>query len=149
MLNLFQHLNLNIMFILQSDYPSVIHSEILTALTRGDTTLVDDASNKAIEEMKGYLSARYDVNTLFSQTGSNRNIIVLKYALDIAVYNLYMIHNPIKLTQIRQIAFNRAIKWLEDIQAEKINPTDLPVYADVKNKSELLQGSNPKRHNHF
>lgn len=137
------------MFLELTDYPTVIHNEILTALTRGDNTLVDLASNNAVEEMKGYLNARYDIVTIFAQTGSSRNSIVLKYALDIAVYNLYMQHNPQKLTEVRQLAYERAFKWLSEIQKGNINPPDLPVLSPQDVHGQLLYGGNPKRNNHF
>jgi len=136
-------------FIQSTDYPSVIHAEILTALTRGDATIVPEAEDKAIEEMKAYLSSRYDVENIFNKTGSARNKLILQYTLDIAIYRLHIIHNPQKMPESRLALYEQALEWLKQVSKGMINPVDLPVLTPQNEKGQLLYGSNAKRNNHF
>ena len=75
-------------FIELKDYDASIHKEILDALVREDDTLVEICEDRAIAEMRCYLSKRYDCNKIFNATGENRNQLVLMIAIDIAVYTI-------------------------------------------------------------
>lgn len=89
-------------FINPEDYDASIHREILGSLTRDDESIVEICEDRAIAEMRGYLSARYDVDAIFSAEGDARNQLVLMMAIDIAVYHIFSIHNPQKMSQIRK-----------------------------------------------
>jgi phage gp36-like protein len=136
-------------FIELTDYPAVIHSEILTALTRGDNTIIEDAEDRAVEEMKGFLTSRYDVDQIFNATGTNRNKLILQYTLDIAIYRLHLIHNPQKMPESRVVLYEQALEWLKQVSKGNINPKDLPVLMPQNIHGQLLYGSNNKRNNHF
>ena len=69
--------------------------------------------------MRGYLSARYDADTIFKAEGTARNELVLMMAVDIAVYHLFSIHNPQKMSQIRKDRYDRAMEWLKQVAAFK------------------------------
>lgn len=134
-------------FLSKQDFDSRIYAEILDAITRNDDTIVDVMIDVAISEMKGYLSARYDTDAIFSQSGSNRHPVILEFAKDIALYHLHSIHDPAKIPEIRVDRYKRAIEWLKEVNAGHINP-DLPLSQDQK-KDYVAFGSNPKRQNHY
>lgn len=83
-------------FITPQDYDASIHREILDALTRNDNAIIEICEDRAISEMRGYLSTRYDADAIFKTEGAARNELVLMMAVDIAVYHLFSIHNPQK-----------------------------------------------------
>ena len=95
-------------FIELSDYDASIHRDILDALTRNDDAIVEICEDRAIAEMRGYLSGHYDCDKLFAATGDERNQLVLMMALDIAIYHIFTIHNPQKLSQMRKDRYDRA-----------------------------------------
>lgn len=136
-------------FIESTDYPASIHAEILTALSRNTPTVIDECEERAIEEMKGYLSARYNVDEIFNKTGSARNKVILQYALDIAIYRLHIIHNPQKITEARVALYEQALEWLKQVNKGLINPPDLPVLTPQSEFGLFQYGSNLKRSNHF
>ncbi len=136
-------------FIVSTDYPATIHAEILTAITRNNSTVITDCENNAIDQVKGYLNARYDVDSIFSQTGVNRSKTILQYVLDIAIYRMHIAHNPQKITEARIALYEQALADLGKIQAGKINPPGLPVLTPQNDKGQLQFGSNTKRNNHF
>ena len=51
-------------FIELTDYDASIHREILDALTREDNAVVEICEDRAIEEMRCYLSKRYDCDRM-------------------------------------------------------------------------------------
>ena len=138
-------------FINPEDYDASIHREILDALTRNDDAIVEICEDRAIAEMRGYLSARYDVDALFAAEGEARNQLVLMMATDIAVYHLFCIHNPQKISQIRKDRYERAVEWLKQVAGFKIavdGASGLPE-EEQKRNSPWRMSSNPKRTNHL
>lgn len=138
-------------FIRPEDYDSTIHAEILDALTRSDGAVVEQCENDAIEEMKGYLSARYDVDAVFSKTGDERNPLVLMYAKDIAVYHIFCAHNPYKMSKVRQDRYDRAKEWLKLVSEGKllIHGAERLDKDETRNRSNFYIGANRLRETHF
>lgn len=143
-------------FIKIGDYDASIHREILDSITREDTAIVDICEDRAIQEMKSYLSDRYDLVALFPSAPADgaadtRNSLVLMMAIDISVYHLFSIHNPQKMSQIRKDRYDRAIEWLKQIMKGQVNiegATKLPSDT-LAAKSNFRIESNIKRTNHY
>lgn len=138
-------------FIDIEDYDASIHREILDALTRSDESIVEICEDRAIAEMRGYLGVRYDTDTLFAATGNMRNQLVLMMAIDIAVYHLFCIHNPQKLSQVRKDRYERAVEWLKQVATFKISVDGAPKLLEEERKQESpwSMTSNPKRATHL
>lgn len=143
-------------FISIDDYDASIHRDILDSITREDTAIVEICEDRAIQEMKSYVSDRYDVIALFPSapaTGvtDTRNSLVLMMAIDIAVYHLFCIHNPQKMSQIRKDRYDRAIEWLKQIMRGQINIEGATKISsdEMAAKSSFHIISNTKRTNHY
>lgn len=131
------------------DYASCIPADLLTRLTQGVGALLDDCENVAMELMRGYLSARYDVAAIFATAGTARNPIVLKYAIDITIYYLYQGQlEGDQVPEMRKDAYDAALQWLRRVQQQEINPPDLPLITDGT-KDYVQFGSNGKRSQHL
>ena len=138
-------------FINITDYDASIHREILDALTREDNSLVEICEDRAIAEMRCYLSGRYDCDAIFSAEGDQRHQLVLMMALDIAIYHIFSIHNPQKLSALRKDRYERAIEWLKAVNDGEISIDGAPLAPEevqVAHQSFRIV-SNYKRHNHF
>lgn len=138
-------------FIDLRDYDASIHREILDALTREDNAVVEICEDRAVAEMRCYLSKRYDCDKIFAAIGDERNQLVLMMAIDIAVYHIFCIHNPRNLSPMRKERYERAVEWLKAVAAEEISIDGVPLLPeDVRaNKSNFLMKSNRKRVNHW
>lgn len=92
-----------------------------------------------------------DVDAIFSAEGDARNQLVLMMAIDIAVYHIFSIHNPQKMSQIRKDRYERAVEWLKQVAAFKITIDGAPKLPEEEQKqnSPWLMSSNPKRTNHL
>ena len=138
-------------FIQTYDYNASVHREILDTITRDDEEVIEICEDRAIAEMRSYLSGRYDCNAIFAARGPERNTLILMMAIDIAVYHIFSIHNPQKISQVRVDRYNRAVEWLKAVAAGKISIADAPLLPEDtlrKNSPTLIHG-NPKRDQHF
>lgn len=138
-------------FVQLSDYDASIHREILDALTRDDDTIVEICEDRAIAEMRCYLSKRYDCDRIFSASGNDRHQLVLMMVLDIAVYHIFCIHNPQKLSQIRKDRYERAVEWMKAVAHEDISIEGAPMLPEEERMSgtSFRIRSNPKRVSHM
>lgn len=122
-------------FITTADYDATIHREILDALLRKDTAtydpqIVEICEDRAISQMRSYLSKRYDCEKIFSAQGGDRHPEILMFAVDIAVYHIFCQHNPYKIAQIRKDRYDRAMVWLKDVAKNTINIAGAPMLAE-------------------
>lgn len=138
-------------FITKSDYDSTLHAEILDALVRNDEAVIEQCENDAIAEMKGYLGGKYDVDAIFAKEGTQRNSLILMYAKDIAVYHMFCVHNPYKISKIRQDRYDRAIEWLKQVASGNILIVDADKLPDeeAKNRSNFSILSNRLKETHY
>lgn len=119
-------------FIQTSDYDATIHREILDSLLRTesasyDPQIVEVCENRAIAEMRSYMNKTYDCDAIFSATGTDRNDLVLMFAIDIAVFHIFCIHNPYKISKIRQDRYDRALEWLKGVMKGDITIDGAPL----------------------
>jgi len=137
-------------FIKIEDYDASIHREILDALVREDNSVIEICEDRAIEQMRSYLSRRYDCNAVFCASGDKRNALVLMMAIDIAVYHIFCLANPLKLSQMRKDRYERALEWLKQVADGGIS-VDIPQLPDdIQQKySQFVMISNSKRQNRF
>ena len=137
-------------FIDPNDYDATTHREIIDALTRGDDAILDICEDRAIEEMKSYLSGRYDVEALFNARDSERHPLVLMMCLDISTYHVYSLGDPRKLSNSnKKERYERAVEWLKGVQKGNVSINGAPLLEEEARTREFLYRSNPKRVTHF
>ena len=138
-------------FIQPSDCYASVHHEILDSLTRNDNAIIEICGYRAISEMRGYLSKRYDCNEIFKQIDENRNQLIVMMTIDLIVYHIFCIHNPLKLSQMRKDRYDRAMEWLRNVAKGNIDIDGAPLLPEDKAvyKSPYILRGNKKRVNHF
>jgi len=138
------------MYLSPTDILTHLNLEIIDEVQDGNTGAIDAAIDAAISEATGYLS-NYDVATIFAATGAARNAILLTYVKDIAIWHYIQLANPNIDMELREKRYNRAIDWLEAVQAGKIVPPLPPKPATTNNPTpgKIQFGSNAKRNTHY
>jgi len=136
-------------FLTKDDFVGSIKGNLLDQITEFDDDHIKRAIELAIEQMKGYLSARYDVDAIFDedQDPEDRNPVIVAYCIDIALYHLYRLLPSHKVPDMRTDRYYEAKEWLEGVMECKINPPNLPV-PDSGDKNYIKFGGNDKRDNH-
>jgi len=138
------------MFITQDDFKVVASESALKAITGTDPDSIENAIMEAQEEVAGYLRPKYDTDCIFAMEGDKRNRQLVMYVADIALYNMVASLPQRMGYETRLERYERAIKWLEGVQAGKIVP-DLPTSTNEEGGSVgqggiLAFGSGPDNH---
>ncbi len=113
-------------FVELRDYDASIHRDILDALVREDEPVIEICEDRAIAEMRCYLSKRYDCDRIFSATGEERNQLVLMMVIDIAVYHIFVSTTP-RNSPMRKDRYERAVEWMKAVAAEEISIEGAPL----------------------
>ena len=149
-------------FLTKTDYRSQISERDLQALTLLDdmadtpeevaTALREEAEQLAITEISSYLRGRFDMPTAFAAEGDDRNKQLVMMTVDVTIWNLCSKVAFANVSEIREIRYKAAIKWLERAERGLSNP-DLPRYPldpEKPNTRKLFRfGSNPVRSQSF
>lgn len=134
-------------FLTTSDlYLSIIQDE-LDEITRGDTAIVAQALLAAETDMRQWLYDTFDVDTVFAQTGTARNALLIQYGADIAIYFIVARGQGGQDFDDRKSRYDRAIQWLKSAAKTELY-SDLPRRAENK-QVHIIYGSNTKRSNYF
>lgn len=138
------------MFITEEDYKVVIGEAALKVISQTDEANRANAETEAQEEISGYLRPKYDCVAIFAAEGDERNRQIVMYTCDIALYHMVSAMPQKMGSEVRKERYERAIKWLEGVQAGKIIP-DLPCATDEQGNAvgeSIMYHSQPQlRHN--
>lgn len=142
-------------YLVQADFKTHIYAEIITEITRSDTTICPIAINEAISTAKGYLS-RFNKTKLFDDgaTGFVNDPQLLAAVKDIAVWRMIRLANPNLSIEMARTNYEDAINWLKDVQKGIADPDGWP-YKDDDTDTDFPEGnavsytSNTKRSNHY
>lgn len=138
------------MFVTEEDYRVVIGDAALKTVSQASAEVRECAEAEAIEEISGYLRPTYDVGQIFASEAEARNHLLVMYACDIALYHMTSAMPQKMGSEVRRERYERAIKWLEGVQAGKIVP-DLPLAmgddGEPQGGALLYHSQKPLRHN--
>lgn len=131
-----------------------LYEEISDEITREEDSIVQEAIDTAIDEVKGYI-AKYDLDTIFEPDAlEDRNKKLLSVTKDIAVWHVIILGNPNIEIAIREKRYIAAVDWLKGVQKGAIDPlfpmpTTIPVTGNGSDEGAIKWRANDKRNNHF
>lgn len=138
------------MFVTEEDYRVVIGEAALKTVSQASAEIRSAAEAEAIEEMSGYLRPTYDTERIFAAEGDERSPLMVMRAADIALYHMVSAMPQKMGSEVRRERYERAIKWLEGVQAGKIVP-DLPLAGGEDGPAAggalIFHSQPPLRHN--
>ena len=115
------------MFLTTEDYTALIRNEIKDILLENYSEIkLHIAQQMAIDQVKNYLSGRYDVAEIFSKEGTERNAHIVMLTLDCTLYHLYTSTVPKRMPEIRSVRYQDAIDWLKAVGSGEIS-ANLPL----------------------
>lgn len=131
------------MFATPEDLKNTIYEYQVDQITDGDESIVLQALMAAEAEVKSYLTAndkkewldgrpRYDVEAIFSKTGTDRNPLILAHILTIAKWRIAELCNVDFIYEKAKDRYDRATDWLKQLSAGKINLSELPALSDTE-----------------
>lgn len=135
------------MFLTKSELKTVADVNLIDKITNLDDGIVDAIIQESTSLMQSYLQPRYDTQAIFSATGTQRHLTVLKYLKDIVIYEIYIRHTR----QTNEVALQRqqeAMRWLEKINKGEFS-ADLPLAGTEENSPLAAFGGNTRYTSHF
>lgn len=114
-------------FLDPTELKTVAPQEVLNLITGQDDSIAATIISESIDLMKSYLYGAFDTEAIFSKTGAERSLIVLKFLKDIVIHEIY-IRRSRSANEVTQARYNEALLWLEKVAEGKITPA-LPLKA--------------------
>lgn len=98
---------------------------LLNDISENDDTILNELESFAIDEVTSYLKPRYDVEYIFSRTGSTRSPIVRRIVTDFIICYLWERTNSNEVPDSLVERCEKNTEWLKDVAKGLIAP-DLP-----------------------
>lgn len=118
------------MYVVKKDYAGRISLELLNMILSDsgatEAELLAQASTTAEGMLTSLAGVLYDIAPELAKTGSDRNGLLLKYAKDIATYELYQRIDDYQIPEKAIKNYNDAVDALEKIAQGKV-PLSLPL----------------------
>lgn len=112
---------------------------LLNDISENDDDILGELEEFAIDEIKTYLSPRYDVDYIFSQVGSKRSPILRRITTDFVICMLWERTNSNEIPDALMERCEKNTQWLKDVRDGKSNP-DLPLKDPEYELTTLFQG---------
>ena len=135
------------MYAIESDFHNLIAKDDFDAALAEGFTSMEAITRTACATVQNYLYQRYRIRSEFDKMGDDRNAHLVMIVCDIALYHMVSAMPQKMGSEIRKERYERAIKWLEGVQAGKIIP-DLPLVINEDNMpgGTTLFSSQPQLH---
>lgn len=133
------------MYLKAEELNGSMYAHIIDEITEGDTQIVLQAIEAAIEEVRSYLRVRYDVTKVFEAEGSARNALILENTKVITVWNIIKLSNAETIYEMWKERYDRVINYLVKVADGEAAP-DLPLITNEQGNIVIKAkfGSNPK-----
>jgi len=126
------------------DLKKQIRQSVLSQVIEQDASLLHEAELATLAEIESYLRSRFDVQAIFATTGTDRNALLVMYAVDILLYHLHSRINPSQIPDLRIERYNNAIEWLKAVAKGMLSPA-LPTIESNENSTKFMIGSQKRR----
>ena len=114
-------------FLTVDDYRVVTCPADLEIICQSSDEIRQQAERVAMEEVAGYVRARYDIDAAYAQTDMFRNMLLVQLTVSIALWWLGQWLPGMLGGDMRETLYNNAIERLKDIQKGNFIP-DFPEY---------------------
>jgi phage gp36-like protein len=120
------------MFLTIDDYKKRIRDNVLRQMIEDNDDLLKELETDAQSFIESRLRGKYDVESIFSNVGSERHPLIVACMIDIVIYYLTMRVSPKQAQETRVKLYEDACKWLSEVKKGDTIP-DLPILEPSKN----------------
>lgn len=133
-------------FITKADYITNKRVDEINQIIDDDDSVLDEAEEEAISEVRDYLFQRYDVDTIFSQVEAARSKSVVRWVKHLVMRNIYSLTSEDNVPDDVIVNAERTIEILEQIAGGE-RTAELPRLQDenAEPKTIFRWGSVTKR----
>jgi phage gp36-like protein len=113
------------MYITIDELKSALYSYQAQEIVEANNDILLMNITAAEAEVRSYLAGAYDVDAIFSATGTARNALLMELTKNIAVWYIVRLSNVDLIYQHAKERYDAAIEWLNRVADGKLSP-DLP-----------------------
>lgn len=136
------------MYIETNEITTHLGVEQIEAISDGNSTMLEEAINSALVQVRGYLKGKYDIAAEFAKTGTARNSLLVTYVKDIAVWHFINICHVNTSIEERAKRRDDAVKDLMKAQKGDFD-FELPPLPAEQKADTITYSSNRRRNNHY
>lgn len=136
-------------FLKDNDYEDQVRSEIRQLLDNSpDQYRLRRAEEKAVAQMKMYLSSRYDIESIFRTPGENepddRNAFIVMTLIDIVLYHLWSKERGKEVPKVRNDRYQDALDWMKSVgNGEELSDLPAKEAADISGGVQIYSAYPP------
>lgn len=141
------------MFLEPHELKSASIPEIINNAVNNNEDVVRTIIQESIQEMRSYLSERFDVDAIFEpipeatteepEPKDKRNKVIIKHLKKIVIFEIYQRRGD-AMTESVEKGYNEALNWLEKVASGKIPAGDLPYKPEDAEDIFIKFGGNTK-----
>jgi phage gp36-like protein len=128
------------MFLAKEDFYNQIRQLRFEQMTEDSTLVIEQASSEAVAVVRNYLFSLYDTEVIFTQTGSNRNTLVMLWCKNIAVFILHKRLPQAMIPPHVQVSYEDTLRMLDKVASGNM-PVDLPPRKEDTNGDGVLDSN--------
>lgn len=137
-------------FLQETDFKKQIREDTLDRIINDDASILYNAELATIAEIESYLRVRFDVSQIWNKTDTQRNALLVMYAVDILLYHIHSRIAPQQIPPLRGIRYDSAIAWLKAVAKGEISPNLPNIEEEGKPiNSGIIIKSHPKQNFDF
>lgn len=134
-------------YIAKADLETSIEQTLLDALDFStDDSIITTACSQAASQLRAYLSEKYDIATELSNSGTERDDMVLMIARDLAIYHIWSYIDAASIPHTRSARYAAALDFLK---AAQLGTASVNINPAIIAYSPIAGGSNDKRVSHY
>lgn len=130
-------------FLIDEDYETLVKEEIRRLLDgrapdgTGTPVKLLKAEQMAVQQVRNWLSERYDMDTAFAASGDARDHYLVMIVIDLTLYHLYSQTGHKDVPEHRDKRYTDALDWLKNAGRGQIT-TDLPTTPQVPGEETVV-----------
>jgi phage gp36-like protein len=109
-------------YLTNTDFELQIQDVNLQQIINNNTALLDSAVLLAIAESRSYLAQKFEVDAELLKTNTDRDVQLVTYNVDIALYHLHCRIAPRNIPELRKTRYENAIEWLKLCSEGMVTP---------------------------
>lgn len=129
------------LYLTLDDLHMLIKEDVLARIASPEQ--IDEAERFVMLEVEAFLSNRYDMGAVWSNT-QERNHLLVMLMVDLVLYHLHCRLNPQAVPEIRQFRYEQALDTLKNLSTGRLS-IRLPVPADTPKPCHIFIGSEKRR----
>lgn len=134
-------------FLTNNDLESQLFEEFIDDSLPEDILVLNAIESQMIAVVKSKLRQRFDVDAIFSATGTDRDDLIISVLVPLVIYKIIKRNAARKVPTDAKDDYDAAMKWLNDVRDGDESP-DLPLLETTPFK-EVHHGNNTNEDLYF